>query len=249
MSINIVWRKDQLVKETNNGAIRERKIIGFPLEKTPINAFSNLFYWSHSVSEFGCLLNEKPIIGFETFTYVIRGNYEVYNNDLERWITLTEGEVMIIKAGKGTRIQEKLLPKSETVKIWFDPGFEHFRRMNPSQTPYIGKIFPVITSETRNTEIINSIHTPGQLHSKDVSIKIENLKPGKHILRNSTDYVLSIYILEGYLDIIDQTLSIYDFFSIQDYNDTPITAISDCKLLVVSSPLKPEFQTYAEMHS
>jgi quercetin 2,3-dioxygenase len=248
MAVNIVWRKDQLVQVTNNGSIRERKILGYPMEDSPLKAYSSLFYWSHLVSEYGCTINDKPIIGFEIFTYVIRGVYESYHKANDTWNILNQGDIEIIQAGKGTKYTEKLHPNSEVLKIWFDPGFNLHRRMNPQQTSYENSKLPHSTLKNRTTTFINGANTTEKLFTKNVSIFIEQLQPGRHIIKNELDFTLSAYIIEGYIDIHNVTLCNNDFFSLENTQELPIQALSDCKLMIISSPLKPEYQMYREMY-
>jgi redox-sensitive bicupin YhaK (pirin superfamily) len=84
MGLNIVSRKDHLMKDLYQNKIRERKILGFPQEKSPVKAYSNVFYWSHLVSDFGAVVPERPMIGFEILTYVLTGAYESINKDADQ---------------------------------------------------------------------------------------------------------------------------------------------------------------------
>jgi redox-sensitive bicupin YhaK (pirin superfamily) len=172
MAIKVVWRKDQLVKISHNGALRERKILGYPLEETPLNAYSNIFYWSHVVSDYGCTITDKPIVGFEIFTYVLKGTYETYHRDTDTWNLLREGDIEIIQAGKGTRYSEKIHSEAEILKIWFDPGFDMHQRINPLQTSYKKVSLHQKSISNRETTVINDKNNSGKFYARDVSIKI-----------------------------------------------------------------------------
>lgn len=247
MVVRIVGRKDQLIKENYNGAVRERKVLGFPQEQSPMKPYSNIFYWSHLSSDFGCVITEHPLIGFEILTYVIKGSYETYDKSTDKWEKLNVGDLGIIQAGKGIRQAEKILPRSEVLQIWFDPNFDEYRKISPVMSHYTSNLFPEDGDDFEVVKTLKGKNAPIRLNAQEVSIHMLNLKPGIHHLENHEDFILSGYVLNGYLDLQGKTLSMYDFFS-TDKNEISLNSLSESQVFLITSPLKPEYQTYAEMH-
>ena len=70
------------------------------------------------------LLALHPHRGFEICSFVLKGEIEHYDTLLDKWITLSEGDVQVIKAGKGISHSEKLKSGSEIFQIWFDPNIQ-----------------------------------------------------------------------------------------------------------------------------
>jgi redox-sensitive bicupin YhaK (pirin superfamily) len=247
MSVRVVWRKDQLIKENYNGSVRERKIIGFPGEKSPIPNYSNIFYWAHIVSDYGGIISERPVIGFEILTFVLRGCYESYNPKTDRWTQFQEGDMEIIQAGKGIKHKEKMHSDSEILKIWLDPNFNQFRRIAPAINQYWAGAFPTKNLEGIKTTILKGKDVPLQMNAEGVSMQINYYDPGDHKLSCKKDCTLSCYIIKGYLDLNGKTLTYFDFFVIEDKAEITIQALSDCKIFMVTSPLQPEYQMYSEL--
>lgn len=247
MGLNVVYRKDHLMNGLYQNKVREKKILGFPQEKSPVKAYSNIFYWSHMTSDFGAVVPERPMIGFEVLTYVLTGAYESMNKEADQWHVLYEGDMEIIRAGKGIRVTEKFYPNTEVLQIWLDPNFDQFKKMPSGIHQYAASSFPVKKSEGQQSTILKGNEAPIDLFSKDISIRLTKYKAGIHKLSIPEDTVLSIYITDGYLDIEGHTLSKFDFFKVDEQHEIEIHALSDCRLFILASPLEPEYELYAEM--
>jgi redox-sensitive bicupin YhaK (pirin superfamily) len=247
MGIKIVNRLNHLIKDEHQNKIRERKVLGFPKENGPLKAYSSIFYWSHMVSEYGCIIPERPLIGFEILTYVLKGSYESINKEADQWHILSEGDIEIIRAGKGIRVNEKLYPGSEILQIWLDPNLNQIKKAPASLFQYTADSFPVTPGNNIEIIEIKGKNAPVELFSQNISMNLTKFKSGKHTIRIPEDTVLSAYLIDGYMDINDSTISKFDFFKVDELSEFEITALSDCKLLMLTSPLKPEYQTYAEM--
>lgn len=247
MGTTIVLKKEHLVKKTYNGAIKESKILGFPQENGPVRSYSNIFYWSHLTSDFGSVITEHPIIGFEILTYVLKGAYEAYEKENDRWTTLQEGDLQIIQAGKGIRHSGKLHPMSEVLQIWIDPDLNLSRRTDPVLIKYEAENVPVNNIKSSSYHIIKNVQEPIKLSSKDVTFQVLELGAGFHTLQSSRDTVLSGYVVNGYIEIDDTLMGIGDFLKVENKKDLHVASLVNSKILLLSSPLKPEYQTYAEM--
>lgn len=247
MGLNVAHREDHLIKNLYQNKVRERKILGFPQEKSPVKAYSNVFYWSHMVSDFGAIVPERPLIGFEILTYVLTGAYESINREGDQWHILYEGDMEIIRAGKGIRVTEKFYPNTEVLQIWLDPNFNQSKKVPSGLHQYSAKSFPVKTDADKRSTILKGKDAPIDLFAKDTSMHLTTYKAGPHSIAVPENTVLSVYILDGYLDIEGNSLSKYDFFTVEEQHESIINALSDCKLFILASPLVPEYERYAEM--
>lgn len=247
MGLNIAYRKDHLIKNLYQNKVRERKILGFPQENSPVKAYSNVFYWSHVVSDFGAVIPEKPMIGFEVLNYVLTGAYESINREGDQWHVLYEGDMEIISAGKGIRVTEKFYPNTEVLQIWLDPNFSQSKKTPASLHQYSASSFPVKSDDGIQSSILKGKDAPIELFAKDINIHLSTYQAGNHTISVPENTVLSVYILDGYLDIEGKSLSKNDFFTVDEQHQALINTLSDCKLFILSSPLVPEYERYAEM--
>jgi redox-sensitive bicupin YhaK (pirin superfamily) len=249
MPTTIILTRDQLLKETYNGAIRERKILGFPQERGPLQSYSSIFYWSYLTSDYGCMVTEHPHIGFEILTFVLKGGFDTYDKERDQWIRLGEGDIGIVQAGKGVRHSEKIYPRSEILQIWFDPDFDQFRRIDPVLNQYSSNSFPVNNTNGRNVRLFKGKNAPIKLNSKDVSIQMQELEAGYHKIACPVDAVISGYMIDGFIDLDNCTLGKHDFFKIEGQKEVEIASLTNSKIFMIISPLKPEYETYVAMRS
>ena len=102
MKIEIYKIKDQAKGNFNNGEILENKPIGFPGENGKLRPYSNIFYWAHA-----WITNEKSTIGLyahkgsEVCSFVLKAEIIHYDTNQKKWISLSEGDVQIIRSGSG----------------------------------------------------------------------------------------------------------------------------------------------------
>src|SRR5208283_1069712 len=190
MATHIILKKEQLVKTSKESSIHESKIIGFPKELSPLKPYSSIFYWSHMVSDFGSVLTEHPIIGFEILTYVVKGNYDSFDKINNTRTTLKQGDMQIIQAGKGIRYSGKLYPLSEILQIWLDPDFNVYRKINPVESRYSSDIITVNAMIENDKDAFDSSKTSVHLNSKNVSVQIIEFLAGYHNIPCPKDSVL-----------------------------------------------------------
>lgn len=248
MATRIILKKEQLAKASKGGSIKESKIIGFPKEFSPIKPYSSLFYWSHMVSDFGSVVAEHPIIGFEILTYIVKGTYDSYDKINDKSIKLKQGDLQIIQAGKGIRFSGKLYPRSEILQIWLDPDFSVSRKANPSLNRYSSEIITLKALIEKDNYSYDSKRTTIKLDSKNVSVQVIELLAGYHDIPCRRDSVLSGYILDGYAEINNILLGINDYFKFEGKNNMKLASLTNSKIFLIESPLKPEYQTYAELY-
>ena len=244
MAVTIVKNKDQLVKESCNGGILERKTLGFPKEKGPLTRYSNIFYWSHLTSNYGCIIPEQAHIGFEIIHYVIKGSCEIFNKEQDKYVRITTGDIGLIKAGKGICHSEKLHPRTEILQIWLEPILGLNRKNEPELTHQSVNTLATNEFEGGNERILGSENSPLNLDSKDVTIKLYKYSAGYHNITCPTNFVLSCYILDGFIEIDSVTLGKNDFFKIEEVKEIRIASLINSQLFMTLSPCIPEYQPH-----
>ena len=157
MSINIFKKGDQADGSFNNGEILEKKPIGFPQDGGKLKPYSNLFYWAHAwAPENDSEIGLHPHRGFEICSFVLEGEIEHYDTLLDRWITLNQGDVQIIKAGKGISHSEKLKKGSEIFQIWFDPNIQESLYIDASYSDFKSTDFKIKIRNNIESKIVLS---------------------------------------------------------------------------------------------
>jgi redox-sensitive bicupin YhaK (pirin superfamily) len=247
MATKIVLNKEQLTKESYHGAIREQKILGFPQEKSPLKPYSTIFYWSRLISDYGYLIPQQPHIGFEIFTYVLRGGFEVFNKELDQWWKLSEGDICVVKAGRGILHTEKLLPRSEILQIWFDPDFEQNKKNNPELFMVLADSSPIDLAEGHHKSRLIGENAALKLNSKNVAVDLHGFYAGFYTIGCPEDTILSGYVLDGYIEIDEVMLGKNDFFKVDEKKEIKIASLVNSKIIIISSPYKPVYQTYATL--
>lgn len=247
MGTTIVLKKEHLVKKTYNGAIKESKVLGFPQENSPVKPYSNIFYWTNLASDFGSVITEHPIIGFEILTYVLKGTYETFDKDKGQLVKMIEGDMQLIQAGKGIRYSGKLHPKSEIIQVWIDPDLNQSRRTDPVLVNYAADILQTNNFIESNSKIFSINNEPIKLNSKNVEFQVLKLGAGFHTIPSSKDNVLSGYVVEGFIEIDDTLMGVGDFFKVENKKELHLASLINSKIFTLVSPLKPEYQTYAEL--
>ena len=137
MPLKIFKKESQADGNFNSGEILEKKPIGFPQDSGLLKPYSNLFYWAHAwAPDKTSLIGLHPHRGFEICSFILKGEIEHYDTLLDKWITLKQGDVQVIKSGKGISHSEKLLSGSEIFQIWFDPNIQESLYIDPSYNDF-----------------------------------------------------------------------------------------------------------------
>lgn len=249
MATQIVLKKEQLVKTSNGGSIREHKILGYPKEIAPLEPYSSVFYWTNIASDYGSILPEHPVLGFEILTYVIKGKYDSFSKISKKWTSLKEGDLQIIQAGKGIRCSGKLYPNSEILHIWLDPDFYANRKIDPILNQYSSGNKAGNPAIETNMEIFSSNNIPIKLQSKNASVQVIEFQAGFHEVPCPKDSVISGYVLDGFAEISNTLLGISDFFKFDGKKIMKLASLTNSKIFLLTSPYKPEYQTYGVMQT
>ena len=244
-----VLRKDSQVDGSfNNGEILEKKPIGFPQDGGISKPYSNIFYWAHAWTP-----NQKSTIGlhphkgFEICSFILSGSINHYDTKQEKWISLKKNDVQIIRSRGGISHAEELLETSEIFQIWFDPDISKSIRKEASYDDYSDNDFISEKSDGIIKKIIVGKGSKMKMDTKDIEISefiVTHNKTLKFPFKKG--YIYSCFVIKGKLKFNDDDLTKGDFFKFVSTDKFYITAISDLKLFVIKSPVKPKYKTYFE---
>ena len=156
MELEIYPVQDQAKGNFNNGEIIENKPIGFPQDGGDQRPYSNLFYWAHAfTSNKKSTIGLHPHRGFEICSFILKGKLKHFDTLLNKWILLDEGDVQVIKAGKGISHSEELYSNTEIFQIWFDPNIQNSLYEEPSYKDYKSSEFKSIDLKDKVTKVIS----------------------------------------------------------------------------------------------
>ena len=250
MAIKIFEKNNQANGNFNGGEILEKKPIGFPQDGGMLRPYSNLFYWAHAwAPKNDSIIGLHPHRGFEICSFVLKGEIEHYDTLLDKWITLKEGDVQVIKAGKGISHSEKLKKGSEIFQIWFDPNLHESLYEEANYSDYKSEIFLVKKEDGKETNIISDINNQIDLKSDSIQIYQHSFIKGMYDHEIGQDRFHSIFIQYGRLKINDQTFNSGDFLIVESEVSLSVEILSDTKVFEIISPTELPYKTYAEMHN
>lgn len=230
----------------NGGEIKENQ----PVVYSPGNSakpFSNLFYWAHAVGEVDSVIGEHPHQGFEILSFVLKGDIVHYDNHQKKWIPLSEGDVQIIRAGKGISHAEAIKQGASIFQIWFDPNLNKSMRLNASYNDYASATFPVIQKDGFTVKVLRGEGSPLQMETEGVEIVEMAFNEGTHTMPLDMDKVHSIYLVEGTVETKEQgTINADDFLIAKAQEQFAFDAKTAGKWFRISTPIKPSYLTYAQ---
>jgi len=247
MEIEIIKKNQQARGEFNGGEILENKPIGFPREGGHLKPYSNLFYWAHAWSDNGSTIGLHPHQGFEIMSFVLKKDIEHFDTKLDKWITLNEGAAQIIRAGNGISHSERINAGSHIFQIWFDPNLRVTLEKEASYDDYTIDQFPVEEINGIKTVTYKGEGSPLQMDTPGIEIYIKEFQAGEHELNLSIDSINSLYIIQGVIKVNEETLVQDDFFIVKDSNSIKVEAKETTRIFLISSPVKLDYSTYAEI--
>mgnify|MGYP001246132713 FL=1 len=247
MKIEIYQIKDQAKGNFNNGEILENKPIGFPGENGKLRPYSNIFYWAHAWTT-----NEKSTIGlhphkgFEICSFVLKGKINHYDSNQKKWISLSEGDVQIIRSGSGISHSEELLENSEIFQIWFDPDVSKSIHKYPSYNDYKKNDFDIIDLKSKKIKLIKTENSILKMDSEGIIIKEYYFKEKEkyqkiEILENK---IHSFFLLNGEIELDKKLIVKGDFFKVSDLKELDIKILSNSKVFEIVSPKILSYKTY-----
>ena len=250
MPLKTYTKDNQANGNFNGGEILEKKPIGFPQDGGMLRPYSNLFYWAHAwAPKKDSIIGLHPHRGFEICSFVLKGEIEHYDTLLDKWITLKEGDVQVIKAGKGISHSEKLKKGSEIFQIWFDPNLHVSLYEEAKYSDYKSEIFSIKKENGKETKIISDINNQIDLKSDSIQIYQHSFTKGIYDHKIRQDRFHSIFIQYGILKINDETYNSGDFLIVDSEVLLSVEIMSDAKVFEIISLIKLPYKTYAEMHN
>lgn len=247
MATQIIRTKDHFLSESCNGGIREQTVIALPGLRSPLKPYSNLFYWSHHTSDYGCTIPNLTNIGFEMVTYVTKGAYDIFHKENDRWARLAEGDIVLVRCGKGIRYSEKLHPRSEILQVWFNPGLNQKHKSDAELIHCNPASFRVSEMEGKKTSVLGGKEMCLNLESDNVSIELNEYSAGFHTISCPENSVLSCHLLQGFMEIENVTLGKGDFFKIEDVQQVKVASLVNSKMFVTITPYVPNFKPLSSM--
>ena len=249
MSINIFKKDDQANGHFNNGEILEKKPIGIPQDGGKLKPYSNLFYWAHAWAPLNdSIIGLHPHRGFEICSFVLKGEIEHYDTLLDKWITLSKGDVQVIKAGKGISHSEKLKKGSEIFQIWFDPNIQESLYIDPSYSDFRSKDFKIKIRNNIESKIVQTNENQLSLKSTGIEIYEHKFKNGAHSLKVKDQCYHSYFILNGTLEINNQQFTQGDFLIIDNEDNLELVTKNNARVFEILSLIRLPYKTYAEIH-
>tara|TARA_B100001057_G_scaffold329235_1_gene329609 strand:- start:914 stop:1672 length:759 start_codon:yes stop_codon:yes gene_type:complete len=249
MSINVFQKDNQTNGNFNNGEILEKKPIGFPQDGGKLKPYSNIFYWAHAWAPLNdSIIGLHPHRGFEICSFVLKGEIEHYDTLLDKWITLSKGDVQIIKAGKGISHSEKLNKGSEIFQIWFDPNIQESLYIDASYNDFRSKDFKIKSQNNVESKIIQTNENQLYLKSKGIEIYEHKFNNGIHSHKIKNKCYHSFFILSGTLEINNQEFTKGDFLIIDNEKNLELVTKNYTKVFEIVSLINLTYKTYAEIH-
>lgn len=250
MPLKIFKKESQADGNFNSGKILEKKPIGFPQDSGLLKPYSNLFYWAHAwAPDKTSLIGLHPHRGFEICSFILKGEIEHYDTLLDKWITLKQGDVQVIKSGKGISHSEKLLSGSEIFQIWFDPNIQESLYIDPCYNDFKFHEFSLIHNNGIEKKIISDEQNQINLDSSGIQIFQYKFNDGiyDHLIKDLCFH--SIFILSGNLTINEKVFDVGDFLVIDSEKKIQLSTKNNCKIFEIISPIKLPYRTYAEVHN
>ena len=240
--IRIISKENQAKGNFNNGEILENKPIGFPQDGGTVKPYSNLFYWAHAwtpgkKSKIGL----HPHKGFEICSFILKGNINHYDNKIDDWITLDEGDVQIIRSGSGISHAEEIDENSEIFQIWFIPDLSVSLYENASYNDYKKDEFPVESNQNFTKKIIKGNKSPLSMNSEKIEINQYEINTDKIEISTSSNFTHSFFIIDGKISLENQKMEKSDFAILNNSNKIMIESSSNSIVFEIKSPSIPTY--------
>jgi len=248
--VKIILKENQANGNFNDGEIIEKKPIGFPQDGGTQKPYSNLFYWAHAfTSNRKSTIGLHPHRGFEICSFILKGKLNHFDTLLNKWISLDQGDVQVIKAGKGISHSEELDSNTEIFQIWFDPNIQNSLYEEPSYKDYKSSEFKLIDGNNRTTKVISNEDNPLNLDTEGVQVYYHQINSGISLFNIIDDCYHSYFIIQGG---ITYSGAIYDkgtFFIIDNIKEFKFKVDNKTEIFEIISPLEPTYKTYAQTHN
>jgi len=246
VSISIYKKSDQASGNFNNGEILEKKPIGFPLDGGRLKPYSNIFYWAHAWTPGKkSTIGLHPHRGFEICSFVLKGKINHFDTVKNKWISLHEGDVQVIRSGSGISHSEEICDNSEIFQIWFDPDLSKTLIKEASYSDYKSNQFATKSTKKKVVKNIIGNDSPIEIDSEAVCVNEYLFGIGNHLIDINEGCVHSIFLMEGIMSFNGAEYSAGTFFTAQFENYFQIKVLQKTKVFEIISPINPTYDTYA----
>ncbi len=250
MPVKIIPKESQANGSFNNGEILEKKPIGFPQDGGDQRPYSNLFYWAHAfTSNKKSTIGLHPHRGFEICSFVLKGKLKHFDTLLNKWISLDQGDVQVIKAGKGISHSEELDSNTEIFQIWFDPNIQNSLYEEPSYKDYKSSEFKLIDGNNRKTKVISNESNPLNLDSENIEVYSHQITPGNSSFNITDECYHSYFIVHGGVNYSGARYESGTFFIVDSIKEFELKVDGETEIFEIISPLEPSYKTYAQTHN
>lgn len=247
MSIKITKQQDQALGSFAGGAILENKLIGFPQDGGEQKPYSNLFYWANAWSDNGGLIGEHPHKMFEIVSFVLEGEIEHYDSQLNGWLILQKGDVQIIRSGSGITHAEKINPGGRIFQIWFDPNIQKTMSQPATYNDYKADEMKINEDNEIAYKNFTGNGGPVKMDSEGVVIDEITMPIGQHNMKLESDKIYSYYLLEGDAVLNGDDLTAHDFIIIDNESQINMEVNAESKIFVIAVPEQLTHKTYIEI--
>ena len=238
--IQMVKKSEQYNANIFNGNFVVNKPVA-NVNKTSVQPYSNLFYWSHGYTLQNIEFGLHPHEGFEIMTFILEGNISHYDTATKVWTPLSTGDFQIIQSNSGIQHQERIEKGSRAFQIWFDPHFYQAIQKKPTYSDYRSQDFLPKLEHGLNTityigegSIAKSI-TPGLSIKK---LLLETKTKTSITLKEDSSY--TFYILSGEGKIGHLLVEKDDAIRI---NHSSVLEIDfQGELFCIQTPAKPDYK-------
>ena len=250
MSVKITLKTNQADGNFNNGEILEKKPIGFPQDGGIQKPYSNLFYWAHAyTSNNKSTIGLHPHKGFEICSFILKGKVKHFDTLLNKWIILDEGDMQVIKAGKGISHSEELDSNTEIFQIWLDPNIHNSLYEEPSYKDYKSSEFEVIDKNNKITKVISNENNLLNLDSEGIQVYYHQINSGNSSFSINDRCYHSYFVIQGGINYSNVRYDKGTFFIVDSIKEFKFKADDKTEIFEIISPLEPSYKTYAQMHN
>jgi redox-sensitive bicupin YhaK (pirin superfamily) len=248
MSIQIFPKDKQGYGAFNGGQIVENKPIGFPQDHSSLRPYSNLFYWAHARAVTDSTIGLHPHQGFEICSFILKGPVRHFDTKLNDWLSLSAGDIQIIRSGNGISHSEFMGKDAEIFQIWFDPDLSKTLEKTASYDDYRSADFPV---EEKNGVTVKTLAGPGspfRMDTPGVTVQRIWLNNGAtHTIDAGPGAMISAYLLEGAAEVNGETVKPSDFILAGAGVTLTLAPRDAADFFVIVSPADPGYRTYAQL--
>ena len=168
--------------------------------------------------------------------------------DKKEWKRLNKGDVQIIRAGSGISHAERLGPGAEMFQIWADPGLENTIGIPASYDDYKSDSFPVIEENGKTIKTYFGAGAPLTMVTPGLGIQEITFSLPEQKFELNKDKFYSIYVIEGKIELKVGGANQNDFILVKYEDEINFNAALNTKVFIIESPVKVDYETYAERY-